>query len=507
MAVLLSLLSFAIRDGPYPVYWDGLNPTYVPRDVVSGVPAEYSYSFPPGVVEANATHARIPMQRALQVGYSRAFHTSNDYESGVKNINVLPNPISLMSPLTVVYFTEKSHATSVTGSSHTQTADANRKTARAQEPAVKSLARLSAVRRDRYVGTYMTLSGIGSQLIEAGRDMGHLNKIRDYVKSENGRALVDEKLASEQSASLLAKAKAALDSLPASVSQKSEQDCFHFEPVPDMRVTGTHWEVPLRKNIVGMRGLGSFSPLARFGEMYGSAIFDFDPTGSLTIYYQASSYFQLDDPTVNQTGLTPPTFWVGPANGKDMAVDTIDGRTGTPFTTPTPRPHLNNLYSALQEWPIDYERMWLPEDEICPESLKEQLAESFYNFSEVNEEHTKEAKDLDEGSSRARLWDKLQDAGVQTVANAVRCGTNYLRADLAGTHGYDMVEYLVWVHFVIETPSELGFPAISSRTWDDGVTTCPVGCKFSPAESPTRHLMFASSPSVFSRCPANCVAV
>ena len=60
--------------------------------------------------------------------------------------------------------------------------------------------------------------------------------------------------------------------------------------------------------------------------------------------------------------------------------------------------------------------------------------------------------------------------GLLNTASNVDCGSTYLRSDIDQANDFDILEFLGWGHFAVESPMEYTGQANQVTWWDDGVT-------------------------------------
>jgi len=337
--------------------------------------------------------------------------------------------------------------------------------------AMQKLASNSKVRTLRDIGATIVSGalGLGDELVDSSIDLDQLEQIRHYAAAEGGRSGVADKLQAEDYAQLRAAALAAYEAAGTTPSIRSGNLCLHLEPAEDgsLGLTKTRLELPLRKNLVALRGQTSFSPMRTFGIMVGTLVADV-VGGELVLYvtFSSQSYFPSDFKDAGVSLQLPSGFYLGPADGKPTASTSYplaapDGRSTEHITGPSTL--RNRLTIAVATVPIDYLRFYQPWEQACPPERVDKLQAAWKNISMAAE---------------AASWDKVSNvmyalAEVGYMVLNVDCGSNFLNATPQATHGYDGTEVAVWGHFVVEMMFKDIIEYTTHAFWNDGIISGP----------------------------------
>lgn len=460
----------------YPIRVDSSTPVYVKRQ-----PVEYSnvadilYRYPAGETSkmtVTATHVLIPRNIQFTFSWARGNQATSEFETGLSQGNWMENKFSSISDRAVIGLAEKSHTVSYEGSHwHTRSADRARSIIKHRSARTNEIAALMREQRDAAVMGYLSMTGLGGMLVEAGQDMVNVEKVRAYAAAANGTQGLHAIVNSSRWRSLGARAREAFARAPNVTSLKSENICLHLEWAPGLTLTDTHFHIPLRQNIVAYRALVVNNPFRTFNSFTGVAVFDVNEAGELEVYHSASTYFLFQfDPWISHEGLLPSTLWVGPVDANDV-VPAVDGRADR-HAQPDSSIILKSAWDALHAIPLDYERLWATD--LCPASKQRFLKETFVERAAYAITEGYFAKGGGErmwGGFGRNFWNgSLSVLGFgSVVSHSVDCGNSIIRSDWTGLNGFDVLEMTVWGHFFGELPVDYTMTAMVSKFWNDGI--------------------------------------
>jgi hypothetical protein len=433
----------------FPVLLDGYNPTYVPRKTISGATVEilYRVNVTPEGLRQNGTHAFIPLRKMIQASYARDMPPLNSYEAGISKWMFFKNPVSLFGNRVVAGLAEKMHTFSYNGSFRTDGLDKASVEISARSANVAAMAKAKSLTRNTLVAAFALLSRLGTQLVNAGHDHNHMDDLVRFARSWDGAAGIHR---TEPKAIGLRAKMMGLKSWLNKADYgplKSDNNCLHFEDTPGLELLDDWLVLPLNRNIVSHRGHTSFAPSRRVGIMAGvSSLRYIQDDDVLEIHVHGSSLFHIDFASAPEV---PPTFFVGPVDGRDWPVSD-EGRADPA----TPSLQAFEAYQKINQLPLDYEALFLPPDEICSESMADELSTHFADFDMAN---------IIKGHVSAEDGKKI----AITLARAVSCGTDYLKSAVSTwSHGFDLLECLVWGHYIFETPTSETMALIHVKGWN-----------------------------------------
>jgi len=218
-------------------------------------------------------------------------------------------------------------------------------------------------------------------------------------------------------------------------------------------------------------------------------------SGRLEFYFTASTYCNIDmDAPFNPRPGPGSTLFVSHADGRSKA-PTLDGRRAKlmPNRRAPPR-KLVDMAADLYSMPIDYDRYWAADrgETLCTEADMHQMEGAMaimYNISRAAD-----------GNKVPKTWQQLVDnmiaQGIYKIAAAIGgaikpgystwdlihylvatldlfmgidCGAPLLRNSVPGFHGYDVLEFFIWGHFIAEIPPEIIVGTTTSNHWDRSV--------------------------------------
>jgi len=481
-----------LADG-YPIYMDGWNATYVPREVIDGFASQMVFSFPleqSATIGIDGTSARVPLQVLLQGGYARKVDTTGEEESGLANVVWMQNVESILTDKATVFWASKEHTVQSNGKGWDETSldqTVQYRRSPAGRAAQTVLNRGALVPVGPMAGTWIpgqritTLrditegisgsTGWAYEIVDGSMDLGHLEQVREYAVLEDGEADVEEKLASADYTALSAEATEMAQPGAGRTGVKSEQLCLHIEEAEGLTLHAEegYFELPLNKNLVALRGQVSASPMRVFGVLTGTLVATLSPSGKeLLLYLTFSSQSYV--PFSAGAKLPPPALYLGPVDGKAASataypVPATDGRSTKHIHGPSK--FRWQTYKVLQKIPVDYTRFWKPHEEICPPERVDTLNTIFTNGSAWLAKHERGLKAANE------LLYYLAVGGVLFLN--VNCAGNYLRGIPNGGNGYEQLEMTVFGHFIFEIPWWIVPEMTTQSWWEDGVTPSTTG--------------------------------
>jgi len=426
-----ALVSSDVHDGNVNVYIDGSTPTPVPREVVDTFPQEMLYSFPIEASDVNATHVFLSFDKPMRGEFVRETHVIKSYEYGKVEQRWLVNPMSLF-PKAVVGGGGKTQTLSHDGAWPTTGLDRVRAEQASRWSSTNWMAK--KMRRAKILATFLFLlqGRLGSQWVDAGTDPNHLAKLAEFVQQNDRHpeaSLVQRKNALLQK--LAQKSGTSVGAAPSS----NANECLHLASHPSLQIISTGVFVPLERKLESYKATVVYSPLQHFDAVVGVSSFTYDSsTGLLNIHMASSSFFHVTDPQ----GSVQSRLVVGPADGESFAV-AEEGR----VQNRGPNKLMYGLYHAAHRVPMDYEYLFTDPQELCPPDKYSQLAQ--------------EANDMDlsvfmPGREEPSL--RAQFDLVNHVVDVLDCGTTFLRGAQQNGNGVGLLELVVWVHFLMESPAE-----------------------------------------------------
>jgi len=303
------------------------------------------------------------------------------------------------------------------------------------------------------------------------------------------------------------------------LSLRAQHQCLHIDPTGGVEMTDNYMFVPLGKNTVMYSGLVEFT--ARLFQVFTGTAIWYVKSGRLEFYFTPSAYCSVDmDAPFNPRPGPGSKLLVSHANGRSPAPK-LDGRRQKLMPRQsTPPPVIVAAAAALYSLPIDYDRWWAADgqyERLCTAADIHRLQgamDAMYNVSVAATSN---------GGQVPRTWKQLVDSilatGIYKFAAAAGaaitpgystwelvhylvaivqltmgtdCGAAYLRNSIAGSHGFDVLEYLVWGHFIAEIPPEHIVGTTTSQHWDRAVLGQDSKGQFIMRNETGVHLQFAT---------------
>jgi len=406
------------------------------------------------------THVSIPMSSHLQGEYASENYGTEVQESGIVNLFIGRNPVSVVLDNPSVCAGLKFHALKVEGKTNTKSADRVRKEVKNRSMITNAIASKERFQRDNLVAVATKVTNAGKKLVECAQDIDHMDQIRAFTKLENGKKGVEELVASSDYSRLRNEAKDAKVLSKTNTSKKAMNHCKHWDDQSGITFTETHAVFPLSTNLFTAAGQTEFSPSRWFGIAAGHTVFHYNKEDKALELYQVFTEQSLVnmDSDIDPTGLTPATFWVGPADGKDMEVSAVDGRTDEYYDDSPMSVGVKGALAVIAGIPADYNRLYADPDKQCTAEMKS-VFQSSLEETKIDEE------DPDFG---ANVWKDYHL--IDATTDSIDCGGNYLRSPLYKTNALDILEYAVWTHLIIETEiKNAAKTSLDSRYWDNDV--------------------------------------
>mmetsp|Transcript_14566 Transcript_14566/g.24167 ORF Transcript_14566/g.24167 Transcript_14566/m.24167 type:complete len:562 (-) Transcript_14566:183-1868(-) len=458
-----------IDERGYPIWFHGESEAqWIPRIVMDEGPVmeqvwHWDLSNQPDetAFEVTETHVSIPLNAHTIAAYSRTYHNFHEHETGIVTAVFLSNSISVVTPNAVAGMMEKYHTLTYNGTMSTVRADRIREEVAARSEHTKNRAEKVSVQHARGLSMGISIPGVIAEQIEAGQDDMHLDQIRNYIKDllADGSSL--ENLESTGWDQHSEEAKQTLLDAKTLSSMKSENHCKHFEEGAGIEVTDTHIVIPLNSAFATLSGEMQFSPTYYLGLNAGVNIAKYDAsTNTLEFYYQASQQFRdYSDPKVAPEDLPFPSgIWVSPVNASTPA-PSVDGRSDKLYRTSANRGWLPQfLVNSYLSEPVDYSIYDKDMSEACPQDLQEEL-EPVWLEAKLEEEG-------ESGNLMAGLANMKHLLHVSVIG--APCGSNYMKSDFGpGTVGFELNEFSVWSHMILEVEQEHTEYIATSQFWND----------------------------------------
>ena len=404
----------------------------------------------------------IPLWAMMHAGYSKAYATFDEEETGIVTLVTGNNEASLVTNYPKTTFVEKYH---------TLTFDGKKDTARAEFMKKKAEEGLkegpwdadSWVHRSTNQFTALGLRGTITAQVEAGIDQAVVWQARRFANSfpESARGSLNPSTVprwGEHAKKARRALELAKDPNFEREYLKSEQHCKHFEEGNGVDYTQTHATFPLGRPVVTSSGEMVNAPTHYLGFVGGVIIADFDEeTKVLQIYYQGHTvsrqYADVAFPGPNGVGSSA-LFVSAVTDGADYYVDPKkDGRTNEYLTLEQPRDDLSMVLS-FSEVQRDYTLWARPRSDTCADGIDEA---DFWT-------------EMDLAPGAESIWQTLSGTATLSkgVVKGMPCADVWMRSDAgAGTHGFDTNEMGVWGHFLMEVPDETTRTLGLARWWDN----------------------------------------
>jgi len=440
-------------------------PIWIPRKITSGSQSFEMIRFDLGEevnseLKVNATHAHIPMNVHLFGEYAVDNKVTGVKESGIVNLIYAKNPLSIILDNPLFGCAEKYHTIKEEGTVNTLSAERVKKERSGRKESQNKYAHKNRFYRDNLVSQAVAIVKSGNKLVEVAQDIKHMNQIRGFVKEEGGKKGVKELWASDQYKSLRTKAKEGRNTAKTVPSQKTMNHCRHWGDESPVTITDTHVVIPLGTNMFAAAGKTQFSPWRWFQIANGFTVFDFNKEdNTLEMIQVYTDMFHLNmDGAIDPAGLPPNGFFVGPADGMDMEVDEEDGRIDEYYEEEMSFFGKYAL-SRIGKYDPDYERLYMDPLKSCTDEEREGFELSF----------AKAKKDYEDPNYLQIMWTAVNVLDATT--DSLDCGINYLRTSQKYGNAVDILEYSVWIHFVMESDIDDAVQAATnSHFWDYGVT-------------------------------------
>jgi len=528
------LLLAALADtqaADYHLYFNGEDAVNIPAKAHSGFAAEMLHHILPEFlagdgITVNATHVKISTkaEAPIRAGFSRSVHTTGSYSEGVTLMNLVATPLSLF-PDTVALWAEKFHEVSRVGYTPTYSEEVAAEQLASQTRAARRSAESMEASRNSLVYETGTETGSADMLVGGGLDYNWRAAARDYAYAAGSSGRVQEWRASSSWATLSEKARVYGEGTTEATTG-SQNSCYHYEMKAGMELGDGFVAFPLNDQIVAYRGqVESHSQI--FEIMSGVTTFSVHPdTGALEMYMGVSAHMYMPNPMRFGATETAAGFFVGPPSGIGLPSGLLDEdgqlMDGRDQTASVPSSLGHRLFLSLQRMPQSYELLHQDYSQQC-ETLSTFVwalirgdiqrsgldAKGFVLDLNRFLEKLRDSADEADPTQAAKdiLYDRFFAALISTL---VPCGAAYLRTPRhasATPNYYDILEYAVWAHFLLEadlSSAEAFFNQVTYQGWDqiappsdlllEGSST-PIGCPAACARRDGRSLLFgAASP-------------
>jgi len=416
-------------------------------------------------LEANETHVRIPLNTPFHAGYSRTYHAfDNEHETGIVTLILVSNEYSIMMENAHSMMVEKYHTLTYTNdfgddlptpkASHIEKELVNRpKTKHGMAEAEKKLKKRSLAQAAAIMPTR-----VADSLMEAGQDLLHLENLRKYLR---GRRQDEEGATDEYYSDLWLdndnnkmseEAKDALEYAKTEKSMKSENHCKHFEDYHGIGITETDLEIPLNKPWLAHSGETNLSPSYIFGYNNGIMIAKYDNEKNiLEIHYKAYQQYRYHADAGYER--PPSGLWLAPISLEYPVMDQ-DGRSDRFYQEHSWYNEMLNKYRSI---PVDYSVY--DRTETCDDETRDELADLWddLDYIEIINE------------SQSTFGDLMDFAGfTRILINGITCASSLMRPDYGpNTVGFEVLEMLVVVHFIIEIDPNFTESLLTSPFWNE----------------------------------------
>jgi len=495
-----------VSDALINVYFDGWNPTPVPRKIVpvgSGFAYELLYRFSTTNTDftSNSDVLSVPFtvssnnmshkpRTVLRGEYIRKIHSKNTTDRGLamwkweatkasifdevyQNTDADGNQVEFIAGAV-----EKMHVMEHVGQWY------NFSVAMAKEEQIGRSAvenqRATALRKTRSfaVMSFASESKLASQLVNAGMDGLANQKIRAFI---NDGEDVAARPAINARIDVLT---AALDNSVNVTTWRSaqassgSQNCHHMIKQQGVNLTKTGAEitgmdVQLKTRLESYKGETWFTPISSFAMIAGWSYWT-HAANVLTVYYAGSTFLGAEHPSV-QPLLGTPAFYVSPADG-DLslgaeAIPTQDGRYQSAFyetqqaqieempTIASPRLMAYALHLLAHAMPADYK--YLSNTNNCP---KNNGANGGY-VSSTYDKLNRQAEDLDFHHMLFGTVNRYEKTiALVHMVEVMGCMSEFLRG--SEMNAFELYEAAVLGHFVMEWPGKSRLEMMNGN-WQD----------------------------------------
>jgi len=452
----------------YPMNIDEGGLFWVPRKVID-TPVSYEVIRYPldhevnGGLTVTATHVYLPLGKHLQGEYAIDGPATGFKEAGIANLFAFVNTVSILSDNPLIAFVEKFHAIEVTGNSNTRSAERVEKEMASRTKLENKTAKTVRREGDTATTVHGSLSGVGNKLVELSKDIAHLNQIQDFVKEDGGKKGVQQLLTSEKFSSLKEAAKKTRILSHTKSSKKSMHNCRHYDTNSGIELTDTHAVIPLETNIFAGAGKVELSPSRWIQILFGHSVFKYNEEENTLEFiqvYTSVSHVNMDH-KVDTEGLPKTALYVGPADGMNMAVSSMDGREDKYYDKGMSLEVKAALVSK-NSYLLDYKRLYKDPQKVCTDKKRDSFQYSIKTAMQ----------DWSNNELHETMWQATNL--MRAIGRSVDCGINFLRTPLTHSNGFDTLEFILWAHFIMEGDMGNGGRnavelALNSHFWDDGV--------------------------------------
>lgn len=378
----------------------------------------------------------------------------DEHETGIVSLKFAQNPASIVTPYAAACTAEKYHTLTNDGELDTSWVDRIREELEQRDAASEQQAEDDQIRRSYQMIASVNMADVPSMVTESNLDVVHLTEIRDYVHRVTSGELPLAELvnnpvledASNEAAEALVHART-LSSL------KSNNHCSHFEEADNIRVTATHLEFPLGSPVTWLKGITEFAPSHYFGLNAGVGVAHYDSSRNILEF--RIQQFQQSRMYIDPAPPKPNGLYVAPILSHYPAREE-DGRSDQFY-----EPDMD--YSFALNAAIDYTNS-IPIDYSAFDRAPTCSPEFDAPFDDLWVRATTE-NDPDKN-----LFENLGDkaATLRLAAESPRCGSTWIKADnYPDFVGYGPLEYLMYVHTLVEHKDADRKEACTSTWWDE----------------------------------------
>lgn len=289
--------------------------------------------------------------------------------------------------------------------------------------------------------------------IHATQDPATMMALEAYI-TNHGPATSAEFAAAAAKMQML---KSSADATPSSISTS----CLHTLDHPLLTVTDEYFEVPLHVNLGAFRGQAEFSPQQSMSFATGKQFWSVNQeTGHLIWYMAAGSYGEVNVPTAVST--TKPMYsgsagfnvatYVGPVDGVSLASSqNADLRHLNPkiaginalIANDAHKAYFGNLLNQYTKAPVDYTYLYSDMDKACPSSTR--------HGSLKTEAAAMDFAAMSSDGDGMTTAEKV--SFIDHSMNVLPCAMHFLKGAEDQSNGVDLLESVVFMHFMMEWPA------------------------------------------------------
>lgn len=437
----------------YPFWPDGKNKVMVPRKVLPYTPAEIYYSFPVDQpngekirISEDGTKAIFPMYKVVQAGFSRTYSSLGTSQSGLVNMHMQANTMSILTSKSAFVMAEKSHVMNHDGPWSVNDANKAMHSRKSRWWITQKTITAARYARTKLVGISTGLSGVSDRLIEAAQDRPEIAKTEAFVAAGGSKIGVSARVKGKRWMAHMWKARnKGFEAAKKVPSKGTETSCVHISADPELSMTETELTIPLNKNLGAVRGQMTPAPERYFSVFSGFSMATYnEKTKSIEVALIMPQHFVMNDfrSHPKPTG----ALYIGPPNGYKAAVSPTDGRTDF-YDFPKTAGFV--FATALAAFPIDYTMYLEPADKLCPQSKVNSLTP----YVKTALDGLYVSPGVSKYTGQAFMGSIMQQGSLFLAStSSAPCAANFIKSDIPGVMSFDVLEFMAWGHGIIETP-------------------------------------------------------